>query len=188
MGTRSAESCGAALCWAQPSSLTSSLVAAPRSIVVGEGTSPAQSGRRNMDNVFDRLSPEAGRALFFARGAVSKHGGHELAAEHVLLGILAVAPATIQRFANAEWTPQRLEQTLIQGVQSVDKVPESVDIGFSVGTQQVLARAAEAARRKGSMTIDLQHLLLGLVDDHGAAGELLRRAEVTAAKINESLR
>jgi Clp amino terminal domain, pathogenicity island component len=144
-----------------------------------------QSGRSNVDDVFEHLNADAGRALFFARRAVSAHGGQEITLEHILLGILAVSPVTVQRLMATEWTPERLEQELIQRVAMLQKIPESSVVNFSSSTEQILVRASADAKQGGSITITLHHLLLALVEDQGAAGQLLRDAGVTAENINQ---
>ena len=137
--------------------------------------------------MFERLTEEARRVLFFARYAATEHGGLVLEAEHVLLGATRRPQALLPlRFTPA--TLNAMEEAAIAAVASSDKLPTTAEIPFSESVKDLLKRAAVEADNLGSREICTAHLILGmLIATDGTAHQALLDAHVSADELRSLL-
>ena len=150
--------------------------------------SDSQVGRGMIPDVFSRLTENTRKVLFFARQALSRYGGTTLQSEHILLGLLQVAPESIEPFMASEWTTSQIRDRLSAAVTSERKLAEDGPVQAGMGTQRVLRRAAVEADELGSEYVRVEHFALALVSEEGLSGQVLRDAGVKHEQILRSLR
>jgi ATP-dependent Clp protease ATP-binding subunit ClpC len=138
--------------------------------------------------MFERFTEEARRSLFFARYAVTDHGGSAIEPEHLLLG------ATHKRHAvlPLSFTPailSTMEDRLIAAVSRGEKkLPTTVEIPFSDAAKDVLKRAAVEADDLNSKEIRTAHLILGILSaTQGVAFDVLHDAGVRLPELRALL-
>lgn len=140
------------------------------------------------ERMFERFTEESKRALFFARLAVSEHGGTDIRDAHLVLGILRAAPPSMSMFLEAQGSIQTLAECLLDVIAGPDLVPESAEIPFDAQAQRVLDRAVKAADAFGDRAVTPEHLLLAvLAEDESRAAACVRQAGVHAEHVAAAL-
>ena len=138
--------------------------------------------------MFERYSDEARRTLFFARDAVTEHGGTQLEPEHLLLGVLRADPDAILRFASPDVPIDAIRARLVANVADDTKPPLAKEIRFSERLKVALERAQIEANDLSDANIRPEHLILGvLVKSSGDAIVVLRDAGVQTSAIRKFL-
>jgi ATP-dependent Clp protease ATP-binding subunit ClpA len=138
--------------------------------------------------VFERYNAEAVRSLFFARKAVSDHGGTEIKPAHLIIGVLTAHPEAVLRFASANVFVDDMLQRLVAIVTEETRVPMTFEVRFSQESKAALERAQIEADELSDATIRLAHLILGIaVKTSGQATAALTDAGVRIAAIREAL-
>ncbi len=134
--------------------------------------------------MFEKYSEDALRCLFYAREAVSEHGGGMIEPEHIVLGVLLGAPSAIPRFATPDDCADSLRTRLVDQVRAEEKLSPGVEIPFAETAVDVLKRAALEADDLRSAHIEPEHLLLGvLVNASRVAADALHDAGVETEAI-----
>ena len=115
--------------------------------------------------MFERYTEPARRALFFARFAVSTHGGTAIETDHLLLGLLRERRGFISSLCaharvDVEPLQMQVEERLAVGV----RVPTTMEIPFSADTKRILYSAVGEADRLSHNHIGIEHLLLALLN------------------------
>ncbi|RPH60690.1 MAG: hypothetical protein EHM89_08485 [Acidobacteria bacterium] len=129
---------------------------------------------------FERYTEDSRKALFFARFAVSEHGGSRIDSDHLLLGILRAAPEALTRFMASGWSLQRMQDRAVALLPPGQRVEESVEIPFSRAAADVIVRASEEAIALTNNEVRPEHLLLVLLNfEETPTGQLLREAGLT---------
>ena len=147
------------------------------------GPLPTSEARQLNDPFLARLTIESRRVLFFAREAVSRHGGDKITPRHLVLGILRAVPGSIGQFMTSPgWSEQLIEERFVAMMDGEPLLPESTSIPFASASQLVLDRAAQGADDLGAAVIRPEHLLLPLLDDDGTK-DVLRDAGITSDRI-----
>jgi ATP-dependent Clp protease ATP-binding subunit ClpA len=124
--------------------------------------------------MFDRLTPEARRSIFFAHMAC-QHDLHEITTEHLLRGLMREDIALVNRFLNTA-VSEELFGTQVLGDTAPLLMPQpSLDVRFSDGSRRVLTFASQEADRVGSAQIGIEHLLLGLLQEQECPGAQMLR-------------
>ena len=101
--------------------------------------------------------------------------------EHLLLGVLEVAPDVVAR---ASVDLAAMEATVRAWRISEDDEPKSGLHRFSQAARDAIERAAEEARILDHAYVGTEHLLLALVrDEHGAAGRVLADLHIRLGEV-----
>jgi ATP-dependent Clp protease ATP-binding subunit ClpC len=138
--------------------------------------------------MFERYSEEARRTLFFARDAVTEHGGTQLEPEHLLLGVLRADPDAILRFASPDVPIDAIRARLVAKVADDTKPPLANQIPFSRRLKVAMERAQLEADDLSDSNIRPEHLILGvLVKGSGDATVVLMDAGVRISAIRKFL-
>ena len=138
---------------------------------------------------FAVFGERARRTLFFARLAVTRLGGSEVAETHLLHGVLADSPTAVTRFAaGSEWTASRLLQ-LVGDLATREPGPSvSVEVPFSPAVLRIFPVAAARALGANRELVP-EDLVLGLLEDPAApVARLLAEAGVTREAVEAWLR
>lgn len=101
----------------------------------------------------------------------------QLEPEHVLLGLLSPESGTVWSwFAAMMRDPAALRTVIAATLASTPQSETTVtEAAYSYRTRRVLSEAADEARRLNSAVIDTPHLLMGLLNEGGAAAQILRQ-------------
>ena len=115
-----------------------------------------------------------------AHEAATLHAA-QLDPEHVLLGLLSPASGMVWGwFARMMPDPAALRSAIATALAGTPPADTLGDAAPSYRTRRVLSEAADEARRLNSAQIDTPHLLLGLLDEGGAAAQILRQRGLEA--------
>jgi ATP-dependent Clp protease ATP-binding subunit ClpA len=114
--------------------------------------------------MFDRLTPEARRSIFFAHMAC-QHDSHEITTAHLLRGLMREDIALVNRFLNTAVSEELFGTEALDDTAPLLMPQTSLDVRFSDGSRRVLSFASQEADRVGSARIGIEHLLLGLLQE-----------------------
>ena len=132
----------------------------------------------------NRFTEKAQQALQSSQAVAVRRGHQQIDVEHLLLALLDQEPGlavSILRKADVDVNAlrQRLEREL-------DKVPRVSTVSgdedrvyLSGRLNRLLAKAEEEAKRFKDEYVSVEHLLLAMTEDTGAAGRLLKDLGVT---------
>ena len=119
--------------------------------------------------MFERFTERARRVVFFARYEASKLGSTSIDAEHLLLGLIRESEGPASRlFADAGIALDDIRDEVLRRVPARSATPPSVEIPFSAAAKRVLQHGAQEADRLPHDDIGTEHLLLGLLREHGS--------------------
>lgn len=109
--------------------------------------------------------------------------------EHLLLSLLSPESGTAwSLLAGSVRNPAVMQEGL--RIVLAEAAPASTDTppeyGFRI--KRALSEAEDEARRAGHEQVDTGHMLLGLLDEGGAAGQMLRRTGLDATRLRHWLR
>jgi ATP-dependent Clp protease ATP-binding subunit ClpB len=137
---------------------------------------------------FNRLTERAQDAVRAAQSSAVRYGNPQVDVEHLLAALLeqedGLAPAILIRGGiNVEGLHRRLIQEIgrLPKVSGVSSAPDQVYVTGRLN--RVLSDAEEEARRLKDEYISIEHLLLAMTGDGGAAGRLLKEFGVTRERL-----
>jgi ATP-dependent Clp protease ATP-binding subunit ClpC len=108
--------------------------------------------------------------LFFARSAVSQHGGARVEVAHLMLGILAAAPDAVTKVATVSGPVEHIRERAMKMLGAENERPgKGVDVPLSKDCQRALERGAREASALNSRDIRPEHLLLALLNDEAVS-------------------
>ena len=115
--------------------------------------------------MFERMTEQARRALFFARVEVSEWGSAAVEPEHLLLGIIqeGKGPAVTLLRDTFHLDMVSLLKEVASHMERKPKFPTSIDVPFGISTKEVLIAAVEEADRLQHREMGPEHLLLGIL-------------------------
>ncbi|MGD8440941.1 MAG: ATP-dependent Clp protease ATP-binding subunit, partial [Holophagae bacterium] len=122
--------------------------------------------------MFERFNENVRRALFFARYEASRAASHQIATEHVLLGMLREADGVlVELCAGVGVDVRELRDELLGEGVALEPVSSSPDLPLAEDTKRVLAFAVHEAEGMGHGHVGSEHLVLGLLrlEDSSAA-------------------
>jgi ATP-dependent Clp protease ATP-binding subunit ClpB len=124
---------------------------------------------------FNRLTEKAQQSLVAARDLATRNGQTQIDPEHLLLALLeqegGVASSIIEK---AGLSPESLRERIHREVARLPKVSGGSDPNPSGRLNRVFLKAEDEARSLKDDFIAVEHLLLGLLDDAGVCGRLLK--------------
>jgi len=116
--------------------------------------------------VFNRYSEPFRRVIFFARQEASRLGGATISTEHLLMGLLWENSWLVEPLLAPGHTIEALKRKIETVASSREKLPTSVEMRLAESAKAALSYAEEEASRLLSSTLDVSHLLLGLLRTH----------------------
>ncbi len=109
--------------------------------------------------------------------------------EHLLLSLLTPESGTAWNLLAATLrNPANMREGLRIVLADAAPATDSTAPTFSFRIKRALTEAEDEARRASHEQVDTGHLLLGLMDEGGAAGQMLRRSGFDAARLRQWLR
>ena len=137
--------------------------------------------------MFERFTPLARQAVYFARYEASQFGASSIESEHLLLGVLRADQALSARLLGSNANPESLRACIQKQQPTRQTVSTSVDMPLSHESRRAMVYAnQESAGQRGD--IGLAHLLLGLMrEEQCFAARLLRESGVTIEQLREEV-
>ncbi len=125
--------------------------------------------------MIEQFTEKAKRVLFLARYEATQRGAPVIGTEHVLIGLLREDDPLVRELFHRSNISVDLLRTEMENRQgSVLANARGVDIPFGEEAKRVLECAQEEARGLMSPSVDVEHLLLGLIRvDDAPAGRIL---------------
>ncbi len=125
--------------------------------------------------MIEQFTEKAKRVLFLARYEATQRGAPVIGTEHVLIGLLREDDPLVRELFHRSNISVDLLRTEMENRQgSVMAGSRGVDIPFGDEAKRVLECAQEEARGLMSPSVDVEHLLLGLIRvDDAPAGRIL---------------
>jgi len=141
---------------------------------------------------FNRFTEKAQEALSESQRLATRLGHQQVEAEHLLLAMLdqdqGLAPAILNKAqVPVDAVKLRIHRELerLPRVSGPSGEPEQIHVGPRLN--RVLVQAEDEAKRLKDEYISIEHLLLALTDDKGAAGRILKEFAVTRDKLMMAL-
>src|SRR5258708_31483696 len=139
--------------------------------------------------MFERFSVRAGRVLFFARDEASQPGWMSVDTERLLLGLIRESKGLTKRvFADAGVALDDIRDEVLRRVPARSKTSTSAEIPFSPAATRVLQHAAQEADRLLHDYVGTEHVLLGLLCEHGSvAADVLTSRGLRLDRVREQI-
>jgi ATP-dependent Clp protease ATP-binding subunit ClpB len=141
----------------------------------------------------NRFTQKAQEAIGAAQSKAAQHGHQQLDVEHMLAALLeqegGLASSILTRAGiNTDGLKRRLEQELerIPKVSGPAGAPDQVYITGRLN--RLMAQAEEEAKKLKDDYISIEHILLAITDDGGAAGRLFKEFGVTRERLAAALK
>jgi ATP-dependent Clp protease ATP-binding subunit ClpB len=137
----------------------------------------------------NRFTEKAQEAFQTANQSALRYGHQQLEPEHLLLALLEQEPglaASILR--KADVSPDRLKSQVERELEKLPRVSGSGDQVYLSGRlNRLVANAEDEAKKFKDEYLSVEHLLLAMLADSGAAGRALKEAEITRDRLMKSL-
>ncbi len=139
--------------------------------------------------MIEQFTEKAKRVLFLARYEATQRGAPVIGTEHVLIGLLREDDALARElFHRSNISVDLLRSELENRQGALLQGSRGVDIPFSEEAKRVLECAQEEARGIMSPTVDVEHLLLGLIRvDDSPAGRILAERGMRLYTVREDI-
>jgi uncharacterized protein (TIGR02246 family) len=140
--------------------------------------------------VFERLTDQARRSIFFARYEATHYASGYIETEHLLLGILredkSLSSILQRRGASVDDIRRKIEERI--SASGRKKNADTTEVHLSQECHRVLKNAAGEADRFNDPNIGTAHLLLALLaEQNSGATAVLREARINAAELRQEL-
>jgi hypothetical protein len=144
--------------------------------VDASSSDPTRAHRGEGQEMFERHTDKARRAIFFARYEASALGSPRIEPEHLLLGVVREDKRLASHFLPSHQSLESIRCQIEQHAPARERLATSVDLPMSQGCKCALAYATEEADRLSQRRIGTDHLLLGLLrDEKSFAAQILHQ-------------
>jgi len=141
--------------------------------------------------VFERFSNRARRVVGLAREEARRLGHPHIGTEHLLLGLLIDGESRAARtLAVAGATLETAREKVVEAVgrASGHQTPaKGGDLALTSRAKRALDRAGRFALQRRDAYVETEHVLLGVLDVEGTAGQVLRRLGVDVARLRDAV-
>jgi len=139
--------------------------------------------------MIEQFTEKAKRVLFLARYEATQRGAPVIGTEHILFGLLREDdPMTRELFHRSNISVDLLRSELESREGGLMQGGRGVDIPFSEEAKRSLECAQEEARGLMSPTVDVEHVLLGLIRvDDAPAGRILAERGMRLYSVREDI-
>src|SRR5262245_28719589 len=133
----------------------------------------------------DRFTEKSQEALSAAHRLASKLNHQQMDTEHLLMALLDQEHGLASAILNKADVP--LEALKVKVHRELEKLPRVTggggEVGISSRLNRILGQAEDEAKKLKDDYISVEHFLLALCDDAGAAGKILKEFGVNRAKL-----
>jgi hypothetical protein len=141
-----------------------------------------------MPNKMERFSQRARRVLSLAQEEAERLQHSYIGAEHLLVGLMREEGGTASRVLHDLGLDLRRVQELVERLTRATTRTTATQLDLAPDTKKVLELAVDEARRMKQLSIETEHLLLGLVRlPEGVALEVLKRLGVSLDEIRQRI-
>lgn len=120
--------------------------------------------------LWQRFSQEVRRAVLVAHDNARTRGESTIAAEQLLLGLLAAEDCTaVQLLRQLKVDTRRLSEAVERQLGEAPGGGDPAEVTFTLGAQRVITRTYQEAQAEGEELVGTEHLLLGLLRERGGA-------------------
>jgi ATP-dependent Clp protease ATP-binding subunit ClpA len=142
--------------------------------------------------VFERFSDRARRVVALAEVESNALGHQHLGTEHLLLGVLAQAhsaAAEALEGAGATLDGARLKVAEAVGRRPPPATPTTPgeDLALTARAKRAIGRASRFSLQNREPYVEPEHVLLGVLDVEGTAGQVLRGLGVDVGRLRDGL-
>ncbi len=139
--------------------------------------------------MIEQFTEKAKRVLFLARYEATQRGAPFIGSDHLLIGLLREDdPLVRELFHRGSISVDLLRSELESSPGGAGDVSRGVDIPYGEDARRVLECAVEEARGLGSPSVDVEHLLLGLIRvDDAPAGRMLAERGMRLYTVREDI-
>jgi len=137
--------------------------------------------------MFERYTEGSRRAFFLAKNEASQDKSQYLETEHLLQGVIT---ADVERIVSLITRASRdsIQEKVLRAKKIYHGGPGSGDIPLSNESKRVFAYAADEADHLHSASIEVEHLLLGLMrEPKSVAGHMLQEQGLKIGDLREKL-
>ncbi|HEX4999714.1 MAG TPA: ATP-dependent chaperone ClpB [Terriglobia bacterium] len=142
----------------------------------------------------NRMTERLQEAISAAQSVAARHGNQQIDVEHLLLALLEQERGLATSIFNKADVP--VEALRKQAEKDLDALPKVSGSGAGAPGQivvtsrlsQLLANSESESKTLGDEYVSVEHALLALTDDSGAAGRTLRQFGVTRERLMRALR
>jgi ATP-dependent Clp protease ATP-binding subunit ClpB len=137
----------------------------------------------------NRFTEKAQQAFAAANQRALRMGHQQLDVEHLLLALLEQDPGlAVSILRKAEVNPEPLKERLERELDKLPRVSGGGDNVYLSGRlNRLVAQAEDEAKRFQDEYVSVEHLLLAMLADTGAAGRLLKDSGVTRERLMQAL-
>src|SRR4029077_2316111 len=141
----------------------------------------------------NRLTQKAQEAISSAQTKAARYGHQQVDVEHLLASLLGQEGGLAASiFGKMEIGIDGLRRRVEQELERMPKVSQSsgaLDQIYIAGRlNQLLAHAEDEAKKLKDEYISVEHLLLAMTDDGGAAGRIFKEFGITREKLAQALK
>ena len=142
--------------------------------------------------MFERFSNRARRVVGLAREEARRLGHPHIGTEHLLLGLLLDGESRAARtLAVTGVTLETVREKTVEAVGRASggdgKGNAKGDLALTSRAKRALDRAARFSLQRRDAYVETEHVLLGVLDVEGTAGQVLRRLGVDVARLREAV-
>jgi ATP-dependent Clp protease ATP-binding subunit ClpB len=141
----------------------------------------------------NRFTQKAQEAISAAQSTAARYGHQQVDVEHLLAALLeqegGLAGSILTKSGvNTDGLKRRIEQELerMPKVSGPGSAPDQVYVTGRLN--RLLSQAEEEAKKIKDEYISIEHLLLAMTDDGGAAGRILKEAGISREKLSAALK
>src|SRR5690606_23491859 len=136
----------------------------------------------------EKLTTKTREALIEANRLAEQANHAEVLPEHLAVAVLGQQEGIVYPLLDAVGAdPLALRRALESRLDAQAKVYGDAEVSFGPAASRVLRTADQHRERLGDTYLSIEHLILGLVDDRGAVGDLFRAQGMTTEAVLEAL-
>ncbi|MCO6502783.1 MAG: AAA family ATPase, partial [Acidimicrobiales bacterium] len=136
----------------------------------------------------EKLTTKTREALIEANRLAEQANHAEVLPEHLAIAVLGQQEGIVYPLLDAVGAdPLALRRALESRLDGQAKVYGDAEVSFGPAASRVLRTADQHRERLGDTYLSIEHLILGLVDDRGAVGDLFRAQGMTTEAVLEAL-
>src|SRR5262249_48847166 len=141
----------------------------------------------------NKLTEKFQEALSSAQSEAVRHNHQQVDVEHLLLALLKQERGLAGSILNkANVDIESLRRSLEQELDRIPKVSGSTgepgQVYITSRLNRLLTQAADESKRLGDEYVSIEHVLLAMTDDTGAAGRILKQFGITRERLMQTLR
>jgi ATP-dependent Clp protease ATP-binding subunit ClpC len=138
--------------------------------------------------MFERYTEQARRVIFFARYEASNYGSHCIESEHLLLGVLREERGFAKWFPGKKNVEPEIRAEIERRITRGERISTSVEVPLTTECKKILDLAGDAAERLGHRTVEVEHLLIGILRvEASLAAQILHARGLQSQAIQEQL-